>query len=299
MNLTHAFTLAAAFAASLSLASCGTTGTVGADMTTPVPGVGEVSVKFEVNIGGSKTATVEATKPICLKYTYRNSEGAVVGSSVVEVPGSHQIPAGAVSWSAEVVKCPAASGSAGAGGMYDLSATVLVQGVQRQAIAGADMPWTFFGGNIIPNAQGATNVSYSFSIQAPSRGDAMARRDYVLAGGIGTQTGPGFEVCYYNESEAELDNLGLPVGVRMRQAEVGDDFLTYTLTVNGAIVADLSSATNLLHYSANNGWNVVESFVPLTSFDTGTNYDNTAEASWTTLNTSRSWRATQNVTGSN
>lgn len=81
----------------------------------------------------------------------------------------------------------------------------------------------------------------------------------------------------------------------MKQATVRDDFYGFTLTVNGTAVADLASATNILHYGSGNHWNVVETFIPVSAFETGATFNNVADASWVTLNTNRFWTAQHSV----
>ena len=286
--------LGAAFAATSFVVGCSTTGEVGGDLETPLPGGGSLNATFRVGFGGQTTADLEATEPVCIEVCFSDATGADLDCVTIEVPGSAQVPAGAVRFEATIVDCPQ-DGDTDGGGMADLLA-----GPQQpsQAVP-LPYPLTKFkliGGNIFPSADGSANVSYSFVVRTTDLAAAKARRDTVLAGGIGTNVGGGFNVIYYNESEAEFDAGGVPTGVRMRQAEVNDDFASYRLTVNGAVFAELGVTGNLSHYSAGNGWDVVETFVPTSAFDTTPgSYDNSCTADWTTVNTSIAWYAMQRV----
>ncbi len=283
MNLTRALLLGTAFALSAFITGCSTTGEVGGDFETPLPGGGNLSGTFRVGINGDTSADVDATKPVCVEVCFSGADGADLGCVTMEVPGSAQVPPGAVRWDASIVDCPGGEATPG-----------LQQ--RRLPVPDPAAHWELVGGNIFPSADGSTNVSYSFRIRAASLARAKARRDMVLAGGIGTPVGLGFNVIFYNESEAEFDGAGIPTGVRMRQAEVNDEFMTYGLTINGLTFAELGVTGNLLHYDASNQWNVIETFVPTSAFDTspGT-FDNQAESDWTSVNTSIAWHAMQRV----
>ncbi len=300
MRLTRALLLGTTFAVAASITGCGTTGEVGGDFETPLPGGGSLTGKFRVSINGDTSADVDATKPVCIEVCFSGADGADLGCVTIEVPGSAQVPKGAVRWEASIVDCPEGGSGGGGGGMFDPFAPRSQAGGgqqgQKLAVPCPATQWELLGGSIFPIADGSTNVSYSFHINAASLAHAKARRDMVLAGGIGTPVGTGFDVIFYNESEAEFDSMGVPTGVRMRQAEVNDDFTTYRLTVNGQSFAELGVTGNLLHYGSSNGWNVVETFVPTSAFDTtpGT-FDNQAEADWTSINTVIAWRAMQRV----
>lgn len=278
--------LSSTFAVSALIAGCGVTAEVDADAEFPLPGGGKVTVEARVGVNGDKTLDVEATKPLCVELCFSGSDGADLGCVTLELPGSAQVPRGAVRVEGSEVDCPdGGDDPAHIGGSQP-----------RLAVPHPKTQWELFGTNIVPAADGSTNVSYSFLVEAPSLEQAKARRDAVLAGGIGTPVGPGFDVIFYNESEAEFDNFGVPTGVRMRQAEVGDDFVSYRLTVNDQTFAELGSTGNLLHYAASNGWNVIETFVPTSAFDTTPGaYDNQAEADWTTVETTSAWGAMQRV----
>jgi hypothetical protein len=287
MNQTRALSLVAVLATSLFLAACGATGSVDAEVDIPLPGGGSVGVGVRVSNDGDKVADLSGT-PVCVKVCYRGADGRDLGCSTIEVPGSDQVPAGAVSWSATLVDCPT-GGSGGGGRMLD----PFTQAPQQQLTALPKRPFVMFGGNLVPDIQGE-NVIYSFGIVALDLQAAQARRDYVLAGGIGTDVGQGFELAMWSESKTEFDLLGVPTGVRTLQAVVDDDFATYELTINDTLFADLNTG-NALHYGMGNGWNVVETFVPVSAFDTGAIYDNKAESTWTTWGSPRIWYAMQNV----
>lgn len=303
MNATRAFLLGTTFAVSAFLTGCGMTGKVGIDADLPLDG-GHVGVKFEVGSNGETTANVSSTKPLCIETCFTDANGGSLGCFTVESPASAPVPEGAESYHSTIVDCPtgeSAGGSSTASGTQGSSASVQGTSVggglkPKHAVPKTSGTWQLLGGPIIPLADGSKNVSYSFRIQASSLANAKARRDLVLAGGIGTPVGSGFDVLLYNESAAEFDITGLPTGVRMRQAEIHDDFTTYRLTVNGFPFAELGIGANLLHYGGSNGWNVVESFVPTSAFGTNPGaFDNQAEADWTTIDTPTQWYAMQRV----
>jgi hypothetical protein len=283
--------LLGAFAASLLFSACGTTGEVKATGKTPVAGI-DVKVNW-----GDGQVKIESPKTMCIKVCFADVEGTLLGCTTVETPGMAPVPAGATHWSGVVVSCS----DDGDDGMFDLGhggGHDHASGLQDPppATPHPSMIHELFGGPLAPIADGSTNVSYSFRIIARTLEEAMTRRDAVLAGGIGTAVGSGFEVIYYNESEAEFDAVGLPIGVRMRQAEVADTIDTYTLTVNDTVVADLLAGLNVTSTTAENDWTVVECFVPTSKFEAGgPTYDNEARANWTTLQTSKDWTASQRV----
>jgi hypothetical protein len=185
--------------------------------------------------------------------------------------------------------------------MFDPSA--LTQGSQtvggQQGATARAFPgevWEMFGLVLIPIADGTVNVNYSFGVRGLDLAAAEARRDYVLAGGIGTQTGPGFDVVFYSETQVQTGVLEIPIGVQVRQAEVHDTFMDYTLAVNGVVVSDLASGFNVLHYPSTNGWDVVETLVGIADIDTNSSYNNEARSDWSTLNRPTPLHATQSLT---
>jgi hypothetical protein len=287
--------------ASSFFAACSATGGIDTDFDAPLPGGGNVRGHIWVHSDGEQSMEIDSTKPICLEICFSGSRGEDLGCVTIEVPGSAQVPAGAVRWEASIVPCPDAGGGGGGGGggmfePFTTSSPAQSIGSQQNAGHGQRYQWNLLGGIVYPVTDGNTNVNYSFQINAPTLDAAKARRDLVLSGGIGTPVGFGFNIIYYNESEAELDSLGVPQGVRMRQAEVNDEFTTFALTVNDVLFAELGLTGNLLRYDASNGWNVVETFVPNSAFDTNVStFDNSVYVSWTTARTQRTWQAFQRV----
>ncbi len=302
MNLTRTFALASVFAAALTFASCGATAELKGKTKMPLPGGGHIEGEVTVGIGGDKDLDLKATRPVCVKLCYSSSTGANLGCFTVEVPASSQVPAGAVSVTATIVPCPESGGGGGGGNMFDPGTLPqqVTQGIgpmQGKMPAGHPGPlWEMIGLTLVPSATGAVNVNFSFGIRAWDLEAAEGRRDNVLLGGIGTQTGPDFNICFYSETEAKIGPLGVPIGVWVRQAEVHDTFYDYMLRVNGTVVADLATSLNTLHYPETNGWDVVEALVPTSAFDTGSTFSNAARSDWNTINNSNLLYATSSLT---
>jgi len=281
--LSRTLLLGTAFAASALLAACTATGSVDAGLDTPLPGGGRGTIDVHVDVNGEKSLEAEATRPVCIQLKFSDSKGQDIGSAEIQVPGAAPIPPGAVRFEAMVVPCPEPKGLAGPG----LGSRRLAQPYS--------LTWELFGGSLLPIADGAMNVNYSFLIDAPNADAAEARKELVLQGGIGTPTGPGFEVVHYSEAATEFDALGLPVGVRMRQALAADRFTAFSLVVNDGVEAQLGTTPGLLHYT-DQGWDVIEVFVPIGSFQSGPGaYSNTARTEWTTSKRSALNYAEQSV----
>jgi hypothetical protein len=303
MKPIRALFLGTTFLTSAFLASCGATGSVYVAAEIPLPGSGYVSINVELDINGNKVLRVESSETGCAQVCFSGPSGSL-GCTTVEVPGSAPVPAGATDWSVEDVPCPNPGSNenqglaSGPGGSSVTVQAAQIGGSQKPkpATPSPNGQWRFCGGRVVPAVDGSKNISYSFEIQATSPAHAKARRDMVLAGGIGTAVGTGFDVILYNESTAEFDVTGFPTGARMRQADVNDDFTTYRLVVNGILFAELGTTGNLLHYGASHGWNVVETFVPTSAFETAPSaFDNQADADWTTAATTTTWHAMQRV----
>ncbi|MAE27870.1 MAG: hypothetical protein QF724_11200 [Planctomycetota bacterium] len=200
-------------------------------------------------------------------------------------------------WEATEVKCPddESGGDDGGGGRMAeyLASCAPQQGAGGPNIRITPTPrWLFMGGMIEPQFDESPQISYSFHITAATLHEAAALRDLVLANGVGTDVGFGFEIIHYSEISIETNSAGLPTGLRVLQAEIDDEFMTYSLIINDAVHAELGATGNVLHYGAANDWDVIETFVPISSLDTTLNaWDNAATSSWTTLRTPQLWDA--------
>ena len=260
------------YALSFAATACGATGEVNADFTQPTPGGGEIQVGFRVGLNGEKEMTASGA-PICMETCFSGADGGDLGCVTVELPASAQVPEGAVRWSATQVDCP--TGTPTPGGAFS-----------REARRHPDQRYWLFGAPIIPFADDL-NVSYSFYVDAASQAHAQARRDAVLAGGIGTPVGPGFEVLMYTESAGEYDNFGAPIGVRLRQAGI-DPFTSWSMDLNGVSGYATLGGSGVLHYGAGE-WDVVETFIPVSDFQTSVPYDNESDLTWTVSASTRVW----------
>lgn len=285
--ITRILALAAVFVAAFELTSCGTTSNLHVGVDMPLPGGGRVTGEVNIGSGGDRTLDLESNRPICVKLCYSDSAGANLGCTTVELPAASQVPPGAVSVTGTIVPCPEPEGGGGAG-MSLLPPIAGTQGVgTQQRATTSPFPgsvWETFGYTIAPSANGDVNVNFSFGIRAADLALAEVRRDTVLLGGIGTNTGAFFDIEFYSEVEAQLDASQAPLGVWIRQADVRDTFADYSLQVNGTVVADLATSLNVGHYSAPNGWDVVESLIPTSSFDTNATFSNASRADWSTMN---------------
>lgn len=290
MNTTQFVLLGAVFVGTGLLAGCGSLGHVGVEAELKVPGVAIVKISFDLDNPGPTKAKITSSEPICLEVCYSNDAGEALECFTLQLPNEHDVPEGATKWSATVVDCRDGE-SAGTGGPVLTPPGQSFGDVQARGWR----DWTMLGGAIRPSTDGTMDISYILVVTAPSLAQAKVLRDMLLMGGLGSPLAPGIQVLWYVESGAELDAAGLTLGVITRQALVGDDFASFELTINDQVFADLGVIGNLIQYGAGNGWNVVETFVPMLAIDTSEKFDNKVLAAWSTIHTQDSNWAKQRM----
>lgn len=224
-----------------ALYACGATGTT---ETT-----GEINVPF-VHVGwnsNSEHFDVTSNQPnVCVTLTWFDSRGASIGEFNLRTDGngsaSGDVPPGAARWELTVVECPEEN----------------LIAPPYAAIPLRD--FFIFGAPLVPSDDpAADNLMYSLRVHARSLAEAEALTEPILQGGIGTPIPKAVVVLSFATLTAD------PYGARLVQAQPGI-FEEWSLDFNnGAFTADLSSST---HYPVN-GWDVVETVIPLSAFDYG------------------------------
>jgi len=291
MNLlTKAITLCGALALSFSLTGCGATGHVGGGghIPDPIGGSGGWDFGFFIGNDGEMYYYAEDGRKICVEMVWSNSAGETIGEPVdMEIPGSGQVPAGAVRWEINEVECPDEDEDGdgdgdgdGGGSMWTPQSSQTVQADRKPVKLYENF---IMGGPTIP-MRGQRNVTYAFTI-AGTRDAARAISASIVENGPGVAIGWKVDVHYFVEMIPEHDGLGNELGATLRWCDQGDDIETLIFDFNGYYYAELGVTTNLLHYDLPGDWNVVETFIPIDEFELpGSTYwwNNEGQAWWTT-----------------
>lgn len=109
------------------------------------------------------------------------------------------------------------------------------------------------------------NPSFTLTIQANDRAEAEALGSSLGQNGVGTVV-PG---DVHVDSYVRWTVIGNAVWIG--SSKVGVDFADYQLTVNGSVIADLATLTNVTEIDDGNGWKTLWSSTPLTSMVLGAN----------------------------
>jgi hypothetical protein len=184
----------------------------------------------------------------CLKIEYRDSDGELLKTDVVHVPGSSKIPAGAVSESFNTVQCPNDDGNVHS----------TASGLGAHQVLPAPMWIDICGWPIVPDVNDGgvfKNAIYHFRVKAQAGVDPFSRIEPILRGGPGTPVPADVIVDSFTQMIPEL------FGARMIVADTAS-FEQFRLDWNGQQgYADLATGTNVLQYELPNQWRVIESII--------------------------------------
>lgn len=109
------------------------------------------------------------------------------------------------------------------------------------------------------------NTNYTLTVSAGNR---------TQASGLGStfgQNGPGAPVSSAIHVDSYLRWTVIGSDLWIGSSKVGADFVNYQLTVNGSVVADLGTQTNIFPLDEANGWRTLWSAVPASDLNLGTN----------------------------
>lgn len=109
------------------------------------------------------------------------------------------------------------------------------------------------------------NTNYTLTVSASSNDQAAAR-----SAALG-QNGVGAPVASHTHVDSYVRWTVIGSDVWIGSSKVGGDFVTYQLTVNGSVVADLGAGINVTPIDDGNGWKTLWSSVPVTDLNLGTN----------------------------
>jgi len=219
----------------------------------------EIEVKVDSAGNSSTSATGSLPPGKCLRIKYLASDGSDLGSKVISVPGSCQIPAGAVHQVIDLVDCPPPAGT-------QTSASMGSTGIGAQH--GSQLPeWhDVVGFPILPDTTSGGlffNAAYHLRVLCLSGQDPRPAALQLVLAGPGSVVPNGVEVCSFAQLVPELG------GALLRVADT-DTFTRFSFDWNGVSgYADLATGANVTQYNAPNHWNVIESFIPLTDFNSG------------------------------
>jgi hypothetical protein len=221
-----------------------------------------IRITFGITSGTTSFAATGGAG-LCIEIEWRDATGKSLGRKQVTLPGSGQVPPGAVSWSAKQISCSGmthlvAGGGAGAGPHAAGTAEELAVFV----IGGPVRPDTETGGPFL-------NAIYTFRVElANPAQDALEIVLPILAGGLYATVPPNVEVLSYTQIVPGLFGADLIVADT-------EPFDVFRLDWNGQQgYADLASGTNVVAFQAG-AWRAVRAFIPLADFH-GTGIANTA-----------------------
>jgi hypothetical protein len=198
--------------------------------------------KVTVQVGGELTTTVTSSEssPTCMRIRYTGADGAVLQTVTVQVPGSAQVPAGAVRQEFDIVDCPpppgllpSGSGAPGtAGRWHDVYSCPITVG--EIALGGPVCRARVWCG---PNQ------------------DPLDLLRPVLIAGPGSPVPATIDIAFFAESEFASNGGILRVAVR-------EPIMSLRLDWNGiAGFGDLRAGVNAYAHALPNGWYAVESLV--------------------------------------
>lgn len=234
--------LGLALAGMLTLSGCVTTTDGGSGASWP-----PIQAEVRIGIGGSKTTELGGSiaPGKCIRITYTGADGAVLQSVTVGVPGSAQVPSGAVRQMLEIVDCPDATGPGPIGPGPALALRVPPGGgwaeVFSYPIAANEL---FFGGP----------VCHARVLCGPGQDPHELLRP-VLAAGPGAPLPPNVDVRFFAEAVVGATGATLRFAAR-------DSITSLRFDWNGvAGFADSTAGVNAIPVSLPNGWNAIETYV--------------------------------------
>lgn len=286
----------AALAATLTLHACSANGHASGVVTVTPPLVDPITLTFTASNDGTGTFTANGGPEHagkCATITFKDAAGNVTGTVNIQTDGngsaSGSVPPGSANWEVTVTACPepesvepnaGAPGGTGYGNCDPFGSQILggssKQGQARKSLKVPPKDHLIQGGPIVPSAAGDTNLAYCFIVKAGSLAHAQALVLPIIQGGIGSPVPPAVQVIAFAQMQANV------FGGRYIQGQPGQ-FQSWNLDFNqGAFHADHNSALN---YQLN-GWDVMETVIPLPAFDfgnvPGVTYSNLGVASYST-----------------
>lgn len=199
-----------------------------------------------IKIEGTTPQTWSATAPNgqCWKVTFKNAAGEVIGTECGTGAGAGQVPAGTAHTSFDGINCEDCGG--------DFEVEPWLEG---------SYPYEFLKG---PNGFNVSTPYVATYIRAAALtyAGAQAKAAVVEQGGPGTELPGGVQVYSYV-------TVTYVSGDVVVASSLPERFGQFTITVNGTVVADKSTGTNVVVTGAGNGWATASSLLPGSLFQAG------------------------------
>jgi hypothetical protein len=218
-------------------------------------------VEFEiyVNAQGKKEAKLTGSLPagLCLKVTFLDADGAPLGSTTTEVPGTVEVPDGTKGFGVEFIDCRATAGTP----MASVGASISAGSHQV-----APTQWHEFNyWSIDPDFSGFnpwSNTTAAVRLHLPAGVDPLDAFLAILAAGPAAAVGPEVQIDYFAQM------VPAPDGARLLVAD-DEPIVSFDLEWNGnPDYADLASS-NVTQYGTGSGWSIVQTLIPAQDFSTG------------------------------
>lgn len=218
------------------------------------------AVDVGVDSGGNPVANVTGSLDPgkCMRITFSDSTGAEIGSVTIPVPGSCQIPAGAVRQSFEIVNCPPPPDPAAPTGSGAIAwgRAIAVPGWRE-----------IFSFPIAPQGGVSNGVVCHARVWCSAGQSASDLLRPVLAAGPGSPVPPTVDVQFF------ADTIPGPSGATLRCA-AQEPILALRFDWNGTTgFGDLGGGVNSAPQTLANGWFAVESWI-------GDNQTNSGLGQW-------------------
>lgn len=215
----------------MTMAGCSTPPPTEREIT--VPGGGGFKEKYE----NPKTWTVNVPAGTCWRITWTNSEGEVVHTECGNGPEAGQSPSGFTNSDFAVIPCEECTGS-------DLGGDPWPHGAFPYVIGTVPDDWTVSQDPFVV----VTAAALTF--------EGASNKLHTVA-----ENGPGSALPNATEVEAYMMITVDASGVTLHSA-LAQRFATYTITLDGQVIADKATGLNITATSLPEGWVSVASAIP-------------------------------------